>query len=1289
MMESQQICPLCSNEVEDDGERVVIGAKGAEGINKASTERGVSTVVTAGAVVHKRCRMNYINKKQIDLHKKATSVHRSPAKTGTRLSTGSYDSTTHCFFCGHEVVKTRSSADFDDYSFVKTDGFVRTILSHCKQRNDDWANIIQGRIAYFGNDLHAADCLYHRSCDINFRTNYGIPMRHSGGSTTKKPRKVGRPMNMDQEQAFLRMCAFFEDNDEEQLTVTDLAKKMTEYLVEGDSATYSNKWLKYKLEEKYGDSLFIAECEGLPNIVTFREKTRKILRDYFSIQEKDEEAQKRAIIETAAKLIKSDIKSMIPSSTDEYPKTSSLECQSALDYIPLSLRCLLENLFVGNDIRRKVASIGQSVVQAVRPRAVVAPLQLGLAVQLHHHFRSRFLLDSLSAMGYCSSYSEVQRFEENAAASVGQDVLGGTIDRLDTALLFAADNVDHNIITLDGRGTFHGMGMVATVTPGRKVSRTVLRRKTADLEIVEQCRVDVREYQFAKHTRQNIKFKPLPFLEAIDHRVDVLWEMSLRFRQPAPSWNGMMHMLHKDCDHPGSSSVTFLPIIDMCSGDKSCIFSTLEYLCNLADKHRSAAVVTFDQPLYWKASEIKHEVPEDSPVRDVVLMLGSFHTLMNLLGAIGTLLNGSGIKEILGTIYGENAVQHIMTGKAVQRAVRGHLLLDQCLTQQVTDKVLCDHPGFADLLQELEQLYARTLTGDSDLNLVITSTCLSEIVHLLATKRNELSAHSLTSKLWLNYQQMVGIARELIEADRTGSWLMHLHAVAECLPIFAAAGHGNYVKSAYLYLQSMATLEHDMPSVFHRFMNGLHVVRRTDQYWAGLGCDLVIEQALMRSLKTSGGLTRGSGMSEHQRALWTLSVPVSSSYSEAMQGFTRQSFVTSEQHKEARASRTRRDREDLEKIADKLKTFSPFSDEVSLRNIITGVNANKDVNVHDLFTIGKEIVATMEGQSLFSISYKRSMKAKTLASSVAVDVAKDKTIDPTLLFQRFLVVSQTADLSLHEVMAHELSPYPPSLFEAKHLLRKPNKAQLMAAIKEQSSDDAVLKDVPEVEHNVLDGGSLLHRLKWSEGKTYSSIADDYASFTVKHYGKATIVFDGYIGGPNTKDITHQRRRQNRTSNKVNIAEGTKFVGKKEDFLSNVENKQSLINLISQRMKDRGCHVIQSKGDADVEIVKAAVSMSSNKSTSVIGEDTDLLVLLLHHASTSNDNKLYFYSDKGSPATVYDIKVMKKLLGYDVCSSLLFLHAFTGCDTTSAVFGIGKKIRSTQGFEGRLCLKELC
>jgi len=1273
-MASLENCPFCGKEL--DGETVVITEKGADGINRASTERGDGIVVVAGTEVHKRCRVNYINKKQIDLSKKAKLHPPPPVKRSARVSIGSYNSKTHCLFCSNEIIKSPLNADFDEYSCVKTDAFVGKILSHCKQRNDDWAFTVQGRIDYFGKDLHAADCLYHRSCDINFRTKRAIPIHHIDGTMEKKSRKAGRPKDTNQEQAFIRMCSFFEENDEEQLTVTDLEEKMTEYMTEPESVGYGNQYLKSKLVKHYGESIFIAEGEGLHDIVTFREKTSSILRDYFNQPENDEESQKRAIIETAAKLIKSDIKSMIPPLTDEYPNASALELQSALEYIPLGLRWLLGHLFVGKDTSRKIASIGQSIVQAVRPRALVVPLQIGFAAQVHHQFRSRFLVDTLSSMGFCSSYSEVQRFEENAAATAALDVLGvGNIGGLDSALLFAADNVDHNIVTLDGKGTFHGMGMIAAITPRRQVSRTVPRRRTEDLQIVDLTKVDVKEYRFTKYACDNIKFEPLSFLEPADHRIDVLWEVSLRFKQTTPNWNGMMHMLHKDCDHPGKSSIVFLPIIDMYSGDKSCIYSTLEYMCNIADKHKTPPIVTFDQPLYWKASEIKHEVPGDSSIRSVVLLLGSFHTLMNLLGAIGTLMDGSGIKEILGTIYGENAVQHIMSGKAVQRALRGHLLLDQCLTQQVLDKVISDDPSFANLLQELEKLYVQTVTGDATLHSVSASPCLSEIVQALSTKGNELSARSNTSKLWLSYQQMLRVARELIEADRTGSWSMHLHAIAGCLPIFAAAGHPNYLKSAYLYLQSMKSLENDNPAVFRRFMNGLNVIRRTDQFWAGLGSDLVIEQALMRSLKTAGGLTRGSGMSEHQRALWTMSVPVSASYSEAMQGFTQHRFVTSEQHKEVTASRMRRDHADLEKIADKFQAFSPFSDDASLRNIIIGLNANEDVNVHNLFTIGEQTVAKMEGQPVFSFSYKRNMKAKTLALAHAVKVTEDRTIGPALLFQRFLVVSQSGELSLEEVMNYELSPYPPSLFEAKDLLRKPDKAQLIDALKTNVttiSDEAVLKSAPEVEHNVLDGGSLLHRLKWTDGRTYSSIADDYASFTGKHYGKATIVFDGYFGGPSTKDNTHLRRAQKHVSNKVNVTEVTKFVGKKEDFLSNDENKQTLIKLISDRMRDTGCHVIQAEGDADLDIVKAAVSMSSEKTTALIGEDTDLLVLLLHYASPTDGKKLYFRSDKGGPTVVYDIKVMKQVLGCEICHNILFLHAFTGCDTTSRIFGIGKK-----------------
>ena len=69
--------------------------------------------------------------------------------------------------------------------------------------------------------------------------------------------------------------------------------------------------------------------------------------------------------------------------------------------------------------------------------------------------------------------------------------------------------------------------------------------------------------------------------------------------------------------------------------------------------------------------------------------------------------------------------------------------------------------------------------------------------------KSELSKYSETSKLWVNQLQMLGVARELAEADRTGSWQMHLHAIFDSLPIISAARHPNYLKSAYLYLKKM------------------------------------------------------------------------------------------------------------------------------------------------------------------------------------------------------------------------------------------------------------------------------------------------------------------------------------------------------------------------------------------------------------------------------------------------------------------------------------------------------
>ena len=56
------------------------------------------------------------------------------------------------------------------------------------------------------------------------------------------------------------------------------------------------------------------------------------------------------------------------------------------------------------------------------------------------------------------------------------------------------------------------------------------------------------------------------------------------------------------------------------------------------------------------------------------------------------------------------------------------------------------------------------------------------------------------------HMHMVDILRTFIRAERTGNWELHLEAVHDMLPYFAAAGHNPYAKSAYIYLQSMYDL---------------------------------------------------------------------------------------------------------------------------------------------------------------------------------------------------------------------------------------------------------------------------------------------------------------------------------------------------------------------------------------------------------------------------------------------------------------------------------------------------
>ncbi|CAC5381109.1 unnamed protein product [Mytilus coruscus] len=111
-----------------------------------------------------------------------------------------------------------------------------------------------------------------------------------------------------------------------------------------------------------------------------------------------------------------------------------------------------------------------------------------------------------------------------------------------------------------------------------------------------------------------------------------------------------------------------------------------------------------------------------------------------------------------------------------------------------------------------------------------------------------------TSQLWFQYMDMLDILRRCIKAERTGNWDLHLQTVKDMLPFLAASGHNLYVNSSRVYLQQMQNLKTTHPDVLAFLQSSYHVIRRSDKFWAGLSSDLVIEQVLMRSLKTHAEL---------------------------------------------------------------------------------------------------------------------------------------------------------------------------------------------------------------------------------------------------------------------------------------------------------------------------------------------------------------------------------------------------------------------------------------------------
>ena len=325
------------------------------------------------------------------------------------------------------------------------------------------------------------------------------------------------------------------------------------------------------------------------------------------------------------------------------------------------------------------------------------------------------------------------------------------------------------------------------------------------------------------------------------------------------------------------------------------------------------------------------------------------------------------------------------------------------------------------------------------------------------------------------------------------------------------------------------------------------------------------------------------------------------------------------------------------------------------------------MNVNSAEAIGTKIVRRMEGQTVAGFKFSKKEQVTTLASAVYVAFDGEQIEnDPQQFYQRLLVAG-VGTIDIQTLFQYELCSYPISLFDKYTLMRMAAKADLQHDLVKRVPS-CIMTECPAGVKYVIDGGAMLQRPPWPKASTYGSICQLYRSYICNHYQNALVVFDGYENGPSTKDETHQRRVGSELGVDVDLGQDMMLKMKKKPFLANPRNEQKFIYLLASELQKEECvDVKHAREDADVDIVQSACAISTTCPVIVVGDDTDLLVLLIHHFDVSKHKDIFMQTS----SKLISVYALKQNLDDSLISSLLFIHSLTGCDTTSRPHGIGK------------------
>ena len=131
----------------------------------------------------------------------------------------------------------------------------------------------------------------------------------------------------------------------------------------------------------------------------------------------------------------------------------------------------------------------------------------------------------------------------------------------------------------------------------------------------------------------------------------------------------------------------------------------------------------------------------------IIIILGGFHKLMSFLGCVEYLMAKSGLSYIHEIVYAGNTIPRLLFGNALDRALRGHQLVDlelnTILRQDIFQTIEVDPNLIQTMLDD-------AMKGKLDLENISSNTTPQKLDEASSIKKH-LLFENRTSSLWLQY----------------------------------------------------------------------------------------------------------------------------------------------------------------------------------------------------------------------------------------------------------------------------------------------------------------------------------------------------------------------------------------------------------------------------------------------------------------------------------------------------------------------------------------------------------